>query len=373
MHSAKKRFFFLHSLALSLLLSTPCFALDQIIRPYQSVRSAGMGGVRLTTGLYDENFFNNPARVTANPESKLTLFQVTPIETTSITDKAISALTAGGNELTTLGAYAGQNLHQRFQLVLPAFYLASNEDRKWAFGAALILSEQADAIIENDYQLSLSGIVDTGPALTYGRTFFEDNRLSLGITGHIVYRAAAAPNFGILNYIQNGAPTLKSLAGAGTTVDFDLGTTYRFAQFGEWNMTASWAIQNILGGTFAPFKFNPINLSALPVRQPRSYGVGTSLSRATLGHLTQSSMTFEITDILNDPNGSIYKLFHFGVETHWKSFALRGGVNQGYLTAGLGIDFYYLTLDFATYGEEMGLNAGTLEDRRYTANIGINI
>ena len=52
---------------LGLALSPSAHALDQIIRPYQSVRSAGMGGVRITTGLYDENFFNNPARVTANP------------------------------------------------------------------------------------------------------------------------------------------------------------------------------------------------------------------------------------------------------------------------------------------------------------------
>ena len=34
-------------------------AIERITRPYQSVHSAGMGGVKLTTGFYDENFYGN--------------------------------------------------------------------------------------------------------------------------------------------------------------------------------------------------------------------------------------------------------------------------------------------------------------------------
>ena len=36
-------------------------------------RSDAMGETRITTGLYDENFFNNPARVTANPRFRFTI------------------------------------------------------------------------------------------------------------------------------------------------------------------------------------------------------------------------------------------------------------------------------------------------------------
>jgi len=47
-------------------------AVDQITRPYQSVRSAGMGGVRITTGLYDENFFwkSSPCHRKSKVESR---------------------------------------------------------------------------------------------------------------------------------------------------------------------------------------------------------------------------------------------------------------------------------------------------------------
>jgi hypothetical protein len=53
--------------------------------------------------------------------------------------------------------------------------------------------------------------------------------------------------------------------------------------------------------------------------------------------------------------------------------AFRLGLNQGYLSAGLGLDVHYFTLDLATYGEEMGLNAGSFQDRRYTFNFGLHI
>jgi hypothetical protein len=64
---------------------------------------------------------------------------------------------------------------------------------------------------------------------------------------------------------------------------------------------------------------------------------------------------------------------HLGGETHWRSLAGRLGFNQGYLSAGIGLDVHYFTLDFATYGEEIGLNAGTMEDRRFILTLGAHI
>src|SRR5689334_25178572 len=108
---------FLGATAISTLLFTSqfAFALDQIIRPYQSVRSAGMGGVRMTTGLYDENFFNNPARVVANPYSKFTVLQLTPLEPNSSILSEGSSLMKGGDTLKKVTDSAGNNLHDRFQ------------------------------------------------------------------------------------------------------------------------------------------------------------------------------------------------------------------------------------------------------------------
>src|SRR5690606_20233983 len=69
-------------------------AADRIIRPFHSVRSLGMGGVFLTTGLYDENFFGNPARVTANPKWKVQIFDLA-VEANASTISSLSSLLSG--------------------------------------------------------------------------------------------------------------------------------------------------------------------------------------------------------------------------------------------------------------------------------------
>jgi hypothetical protein len=132
-----------------------------------------------------------------------------------------------------------------------------------------------------------------------------------------------------------------------------------------------------------------------PVRVSRNLNLGVSATRATWGVFTHTSFAFEVTDIGNNSNdvnaptpssdpgqatdanqygaGSVFRMIHIGAETHWKLVALRAGLNQGYLAAGLGLDLRFFTLDFATYGEEMSLNAGGIEDRRYALQLGFQI
>jgi hypothetical protein len=356
-----------------LLNSMPALALDQIIRPYQSVRSAGMGNVRMTTGLYDENFFNNPARVTANPESRFTLIQLTPIETTTSTVKNASDLGKSGDSLTTAAGLAGDHLFGRTQIILPAYYLATTESRRWALAFGMIASIQASGIIRKSYNLDVGAIADVGPALTFGRQFLSDDSLSVGLTGHLTYRLATNPNYSLLDYVRGTSLSVSTIGGEGALYDFDLGTTYRFAELLEFQISAGGAIQNILGGNYDKISLQPLKLTQRPQSQPRSYGLGVSAERKSLLFLTDTILAFEMTDVLNNRNGSLFRLLHFGGETHWKSFAFRLGLNQGYLTAGFGINFHYLTIDIATYGEELGLNAGTFEDRRYTLNLGLHI
>jgi hypothetical protein len=334
-----------------------------------------MGGVRMTTGLYDENFFNNPARVTANPESKFTVLQVTPIEFSSSTPKAISDFSSnsGGDTLGTATNYAGKNLHARTQLVFPAFYLASVEERKYALAIGFIASIQADAALRQSYQTSLDGIADVGPAVTYGRKFLQDDRLSVGMTGHLTYRAGISPDYSILDYVRGSGFAIKSLGGEGAMVDFDLGSTYKLGKLDTFDFQVAGAIQNILGGGYSNISMKPLKLANGAIQQPRSYAVGVSATRADWWKLTNTVFAFEITDVGNNPNGSLFKYLHIGGETHWKSIAVRLGLNQGYLSAGLGLDVHYFTLDLATYGEELGLNAGSFEDRRYTFNFGFHI
>jgi hypothetical protein len=66
------------------------------------------------------------------------------------------------------------------------------------------------------------------------------------------------------------------------------------------------------------------------------------------------------------------KRWHAGAEVKFPLFlSLQAGLNQGYWTAGLGLDFKLLRFDVASYGEEIGEKAGDQVSRRYVAQITI--
>ena len=71
-------------------------------------------------------------------------------------------------------------------------------------------------------------------------------------------------------------------------------------------------------------------------------------------------LTFDVRDIFSSASTTFLKIyagFEFSVI---KAFKLRGGIYQGYLSGGLGIDVPVLPIeiDFAYWGEEMGLYPG---------------
>lgn len=67
---------------------------------------------------------------------------------------------------------------------------------------------------------------------------------------------------------------------------------------------------------------------------------------------------------------SFSKKLNFGAE--WSlgdMFKLQCGLHQGYLAAGFQFDVRLLKVRFATYSEEMGATAGSIEDRRYALQL----
>lgn len=365
---------------LSSLAATACFfatkpslALDQILRPYYSVRSAALGGVRMTTGLYDENFFNNPARVTANPESKFTVLNLMPLEFTSQTLSTISSITSGKDPITTLAENAGNNVHSRTQFVLPAYYLATTAERKFAIAFGIIGNIQTDTLVRRNYQMGLAGVADVGPALTFGYKLLENDSLSFGATTRFTYRMGINPNYSLLDFLTSGAPTINNIAGDGAMVNFDLGSTYEFIEWGDFKFRGAVAVQNLLGGKYSNSMLSLLKQKTGPADQPTSLAFGVASTRPTWGDFTGTTFALEFSDILNNDNGSIFRCIHLGAETTWKSISVRLGLNQGYFTGGLGFDFRYFTLNASTYGEEMGFNVGVIEDRRYAVDLGFHI
>ncbi len=363
-------------------MSSTANALEQIIRPYWSVRDAGMGGVRMTTGLYESNFFGNPARATANPKFRVTILDPA-FEFNSNTISTTSDILGGGDLVQKIGDTAGSNNHVRVQTTLPAFYVPTGEEGKYAFAFGLIMSTQADIDLRQNFQASPQLVTDIGPAITVGRRLLENNELSVGITGHFSYRVNSDANFSFIQLIQGKSLSPLSTGSQGGMLDFDLGTTYdlpsTLLDLGEFKPSVGAAINNILGG-YTNISLNLVSGQACAVAgkceatpQPRTFSFGASLARESWWKVTNTVFALEFTDIGNNSSGSLFRLLHLGGETHYGRLAIRLGVNQGYWTAGLGLDLRFVTLDLVSYGEEMSLNVGGIEDRRYGLKLAFQV
>ncbi|MGE0615508.1 MAG: hypothetical protein AB7P04_07695 [Bacteriovoracia bacterium] len=358
-------------LAAIFLMNNPAQAYDNIIKPYQSPRSSAMGGVKLTTGLYDENFFGNPARVTANPKWKVQMPDPMLESTVSTLGNINKIIKADDNFLQSVGSTSGSNLHVRIQMTFPSVYLPGENDH-WAFG--LITSVQTDSGLRNSFQVNPSVVTDIGPAITYGRKLMDEGRLSVGATMHAIYRVSSDGSTSMLDVIQGRSLSPLDTGGTGSMIDFDLGMTYRVNwRPMEFDINTAMAFNNLLGGKYSNLGIKLKDTGRLPIEQPRTFGFGISASKPSLWKFTDFVLALEFQDIGNNTNGNLFRVVHIGSEATYGVLKPRLGFNQGYIAAGLGLALKFMDLDLCTYGEELSLVTGRQQDRRLALRLAFQI
>jgi hypothetical protein len=83
----------------------------------------------------------------------------------------------------------------------------------------------------------------------------------------------------------------------------------------------------------------------------------------------------DITDITNTDEklvgASFFKKLHLGAEYQTKMLSFRGGFNSGYPSFGFGLNLWLLKLDYAFYGEELGLYAGQIAEWNHMVALSI--
>lgn len=345
---------------------------DNIIRPYQSVRASAMGGVRYSTGIFDENFFGNPARIVDNPHWRLDIVNImVELNSGSITN--VGKLTQAGDKIDNLASTAGTNNHVRIQTVIPAFYTPRFFSERNALAIGLIHSTQADIGLRKNMSIEPNVFSDIGPAVSFARRFLKDDRLSVGINARYTYRIATKQTFSTIDYIQGKSfKSVKDIAGQGSKADFDLGARHNIAWSPKgWKLQSAFAVNNVIGSEYKAGPELIKGATDVPVKLPRTFNAGIAASKDGAFGFSGATFAFEIQDVGNNKNGSLFRLLHLGGELHVKkTLFFRGGINQGYLAAGIGLDFPVLKIDVSTYGEEMSLNAGGMEDRRYALRLG---
>lgn len=141
-------------------------------------------------------------------------------------------------------------------------------------------------------------------------------------------------------------------------------------------LTFSFVARNVLASNFAKQKL--INKDAIdaPEKLERVFDVGSQYEFATFGSLTLRAM-IDFKNLNHPQATTTAKTTHAGLEfdyspSGWFKAQFRGGMNQGYYTAGTTLLLGFFNIEAATYGEEVGTASNKVENRIYAAKFGMN-
>lgn len=147
----------------------------------------------------------------------------------------------------------------------------------------------------------------------------------------------------------------------GSALAFDLGVLYTFPFDWPVKTHVGLAVQNLPEMDFGDAR-----------DQQTQTNIGLALEKSffkckLLGALDYRDLTHALGE-----DDDIPKRLHMGLEFKLpKILSVRAGLNQGYFTYGLTLDFWIIKLDLASYTEEVGAHAGQRDDRRYVGQLTI--
>jgi len=247
------------------------------------------------------------------------------------------------------------------------FNISKNSAEIEALGLGASSTEVAD----------LTFISDSGLVIGFAREVgIPDLHIGANLKG--IYRVGGRQAFTAQQYLDSKNIDFdpRNIGGSGLGIDVDLGATYELKSlpFGVVSR-ASVVLSNLLGSQFTISK----QYAGAP-GLVRTLNVGWLTSFPGVAFIDNFHVLADISDIHiggeDDKDlgartsGSLLKKTHLGVEVPIGRLALRAGLNQGYLAAGVGLNLYALKIEFATYGEDTG-DSSRQPSRRYAVNAAI--
>lgn len=353
-------------------------ALEEQLKNYRGIRSAGMGGVITTTGNFSEALFGNPARLSAVDVSKLTLLELTTeVNSNLLADSAAvsDVMSAAGSEQIVAGTkILGRNQHIRFQM-LSAYY-----NPKFigdvGFGFGVLASVQSNLLVNYTTEFDTTAIADVGPVMGLSYPFLDGNLLA-GFNLKLLYRASIDDRITSLDFLSGKKLEFSTFGHQGVGIDSDLGGYYRLPwqpTFMRINVGAS--ISNLFKSHYDEFYSEWLSgLTPRPKNNDRVLNIGTRFDFPDTGWFKAPLLAIEFQDLGSTTHEMSWaKSLHIGGEAKLsRAFAVRAGLNQGYMAAGIGLDLALLKIDLATYGEELSGTVGEQEDRRFVFKLAFEI
>ena len=380
------------------LFSHSAFGVKEFYSLSKSIRSMGMGGAFF--GLSDDEYalFSNPAGLSLRKSGTEVMLRMNG----HVSGDAISSF----NKFKDIG---GASLKEKIQALdetkgkplyanigaLP-YFVTKNlgvgiliADTKLNFNISKGSAEVEKAITDSALPggggtaalqaleiADMTFISDSGLVIGYAQSF-ADPGLHIGANLKGLFRAGGRKGFTAAEYQGNSKIDIdpKQIGGYGIGIDLDLGATYEMYMlpFGVVSR-ASVVLSNLLATEYS------MGASGRAPRQVRTANLGWATVFNGYSFVDNFNVLLDISNIPlggeSNPDlgarntGSFFKKVNFGVEAPIGRLALRAGLNQGYLSAGFGVNLYAARIDFATYAEETG-DATRQGSRRYALSAAI--
>jgi hypothetical protein len=210
-------------------------------------------------------------------------------------------------------------------------------------------------------KLSVDATGDVGLCAGYAQPFL-DNTLLVGSNLKYLYRKSLENEYSAADITtHNFKSRVRDDVEDGSGVLLDLGVIYKIQpaleEVAPEPLQFGLSINNLVGNKLGDAEDLDTHID-----------LGVS---KRLGNLTLAADYVDILGWMGDDD-DVGKRIHLGLEySLTKIISLRTGVNQGYLTFGLGVDTKSVQFDLLTYAEEVGTHSGQQKDRRYLFRLGV--
>ena len=156
---------------------------------------------------------------------------------------------------------------------------------------------------------------------------------------------------------------------AGLSIRDLAGTQFRYS-----SSTFSVLESSLLTNAEFPTSGTSTSTNTYTIPMDVAVGVGLHPDMGTFNNVLDPSINVDLHNVIGVLSGqdSVWTQLHLGAELRFLSFlTLRGGLDEGYLTAGLGIKIAVLDLNFAVFTQELGQYVGDTPNSGATLSVAI--
>lgn len=323
---------------------------------YNGIRGLGMGGAQVATVNDETAMLVNPAGLGRLRDYYITIVDPEAgigAQAEAIMGTDVMKVTDPQATLEKTNANLDKHLHMRGQvfpsIVLPNFGIG-------LFGRTEVNAESVSETNTYKYHYTndWAGVIGANIKLFNGI-------IKLGANARLTNHATIRRDDLATN--ATGL-TVKSLAKEGIGVGSDAGIM--IAAPTAWLPTIGAVYRDVGRTTYTLRDGMFLDATEKPDSTPSTLDVAIAI-HPIVGKRARSTWTVEYRDAMSDDESeTLTRRIHGGVEFNFAdAFFIRGGMNQGYWTAGMELAIINYQFQAAAYGEEIGTKETPREDRRY--------